>query len=199
MFKRVCRIRANDGELLPEWARFARGVVDCPDLQATAARDNVLRDKTYDALREALGETLVSALLDLAARDRPRFLQLCDWQHDAIKGMAATPFAVRRGGAGHCPSKRIRGQLTLPDYLNRQPPSDGKRPLYFFTDAADANQFYALCQARGLLAINAGRSFDRNVAAPLRRSTRRNRDAQGAGSFGRSIVLSTPERRGTNP
>ena len=49
---RMC-IRANDGELLPEWARFARGVVDCPDLQATAARDNVLRDKTYDALREA--------------------------------------------------------------------------------------------------------------------------------------------------
>ncbi|MBK9952291.1 MAG: ATP-binding protein [Candidatus Competibacteraceae bacterium] len=159
---RMC-IRANDGELLPEWARFARGVVDCPDLQATAARDNVLRDKTYDALREALGETLVSALLDLAARDRPRFLQLCDWQHDAIKGMAARHLQFGAAVLEHLPFETNQGQLTLPDYLNRQPPSDGKRPLYFFTHAADANQFYALCQARGLLAINAGRSFDETL------------------------------------
>ncbi|MCB1824836.1 MAG: ATP-binding protein, partial [Candidatus Competibacteraceae bacterium] len=85
---RMC-IRANDTELLPEWARFVRGVLDCPDLQPTAARDNVIRDAAYHALREALGASIVAALLDLATRDRPRFLQLCDWHHDAIKGMAA--------------------------------------------------------------------------------------------------------------
>jgi len=39
-----------------EWARFVRGVVDCPDLQPTAARDNVLRDDVHRTLREALGE-----------------------------------------------------------------------------------------------------------------------------------------------
>lgn len=51
---RMC-IRANDPELLPEWTRFVRGVLDCPDLQPTAARDNVMRDTAYHALREALG------------------------------------------------------------------------------------------------------------------------------------------------
>ncbi|HCK81567.1 MAG TPA: ATP-binding protein [Candidatus Competibacter sp.] len=159
---RMC-IRSNDGELLPEWARFARGVVDCPDLQPTAARDNVLRDQTYDALREALGECIVAALLDLATHDRPRFLQLCDWQHDAIKGMAARHPEFGAAVLEHLPFETHQGQLTLPDYLNRQPSSDGKRPLYFFTHEADANQFYTLCQARDLLAINAGRPFDETL------------------------------------
>ncbi|MCB1826710.1 MAG: hypothetical protein KDJ54_19860, partial [Candidatus Competibacteraceae bacterium] len=35
--------------------------------------------------------------------------------------------------------------------------------LYFFTHEADANQFYALCQARQLLAVNAGRPFDETL------------------------------------
>ncbi|HUM96138.1 MAG TPA: ATP-binding protein [Candidatus Competibacter sp.] len=163
LFQARMSIRPNDAEMLPEWARFARGVVDCPDLQPTAARDNVLRDTTYDALREALGETIVSTLLDLAERDRPRFLQLCDWQHDAIKGMAARHPQFGAAVLEHLPFETHQGQLTLPDYLSRQSPSDGKRPLYFFTHEADANQFYALCQARGLLAINAGRPFDETL------------------------------------
>ncbi|MBL8248878.1 MAG: ATP-binding protein [Candidatus Competibacter sp.] len=157
---RMC-IRSNDRELLPEWARFVRGVVDCPELQPTAARDNVLRDTAYHTLREALGAAIVAALLDLAARDRPRFLQLCDWHHDAIKGMAAQHPEFGAAVLDCLPFETHQGQLNLPDYLARQPTADnGKRPLYFFTHAADANQFYALCQARAVLAINAGRLFD---------------------------------------
>ena len=159
---RMC-IRPNDSELLPEWARFVRGVVDCPELHPTAARDNVLRDEIYRALREALGEAIVTALLDLAARDRPRFLQLCDWHHDAIKGMAARHPEFGAAVLDHLPFETNQGQLTLPDYLDRQATTDGKRPLYFFTHEADANQFYALCRARGLLSINAGRPFDETL------------------------------------
>ncbi|MDG4550662.1 MAG: ATP-binding protein [Candidatus Contendobacter sp.] len=163
LFQTRMSIRPNDAELLPEWARFVRGVVDCPDLQPTAARDNVVRDGVYHALRVALGELIVTALLDLAARDRPRFLQLCDWHHDAIKGMAAQHPDFGAAVLDHLPFETDQGQLTLPDYLDRQPTTNGKKPLYFFTHAADANQFYALCQARGLLAINAGRPFDETL------------------------------------
>jgi len=159
---RMC-IRPNDTELLPEWARFARGVIDCPDLQPTAARDNVLRDGTYHALRRALGDAIIAALLDLADRDRPRFLQLCDWHHDAIKGMAARHPEFGAAVLDRLPFETNRGQMALPAYLDRQATTGGKRPLYFFTHDADANQFYALCQARGLLAINAGRPFDETL------------------------------------
>ena len=54
---RMC-IRPNDVALLPEWARFVRGVVDCPDLHPTAARDNVLRDEVYHTLRDAVGRSV---------------------------------------------------------------------------------------------------------------------------------------------
>lgn len=157
---RMC-IRANDSELLPEWAGFVRGLVDCPTLQPTAARDNVLRDSVYSNLREALGETIINALLDLATQDRPRFLQICDWHHDAIKGMAVRHPQFGSTILASLPFETNQGHLTLPDCLARQPAgANGKKPLYFFTHEADANQFYALCRARELLAINAGHSFD---------------------------------------
>lgn len=157
---RMC-IRLNDHELLPEWARFVRGVVDCAELQPTAARDNVQRDGGYHALREALGKAIVAALLDLAGRDRPRFLRLCDWHQDALKGMAAQHQEFGAAVLDRLPFATSQGQLTLPDYVARQSPGpNGKRPLYFFTHDADANQFYPLCEARGRLAINAGGVFD---------------------------------------
>jgi molecular chaperone HtpG len=157
-------IRWRDHELLPEWAPFVRGVVDCPDLQPTAARDNVLRDSVYHALREALGKTIVAALLDLAVRDRPRFLQLCDWHQDALKGMAARHEEFGAAVLDYLPFATNQGELTLPDYLTRQSPgTNGKRPLYFFSHEADANQFYPLCRARGVLGINAGGAFDETL------------------------------------
>ncbi len=157
---RMC-IRSSDVELLPEWARFVRGVVDCPELQPTAARDNVQRDNVYYALRERLGEAIIAALLDLASGDRPRFLRLCDWHQDALKGMAARHEAFGAAVLDHLPFATNQGQLTLPDYLARQPAgADGKRPLYFFGHEADANQFYPLCQAHGVVGINAGSAFD---------------------------------------
>ncbi len=160
---RMC-IRLHDHELLPEWASFVRGVVDCADLQPTAARDNVQRDSAYHALREALGKTIVAALLDLAVRDRPRFLQLCDWHNDALKGMAAQHRDFGAAVLDSLPFATSQGQLTLPDYLARQSPgANGKRPLYFFTHETDANQFYPLCQAHGVLGINAGGAFDETL------------------------------------
>jgi molecular chaperone HtpG len=160
---RMC-IRLHDRELLPEWASFVRGIVDCPELQPTAARDNVLRDSVYHALREALGKTIVTALLDLAARDRPRFLRLCDWHQDALKGMAAQHREFGAAVLDALPFATSQGQLTLPEYLTRQSPgTNGKRPLYFFTHEADANQFYSLCQAHGVLGINAGGTFDETL------------------------------------
>ncbi len=164
LFQARMGIRLNDHELLPEWAPFVRGIVDCVDLQPTAARDTVQRDSAYHALRDALGQAIVAALLDLAAHDRPRFLRLCDWHQDALKGMAAQHEAFGAAVLDDLPFATSQGQLTLPDYLARQTLGvKGKRPVYFFTHAADANQFYPLCEAHGVIGINAGGAFDETL------------------------------------
>ena len=160
---RMC-IRLHDHELLPEWASLVRGVVDCPDLQPTAARDNVRRDPTWHALRNQLGAAIVAALLELAMHDLPGFLRLCHWHETALKGMAVQHEAFGAAVLDWLPFATSQGQLTLPDCLARQEPSPGgKRPLYFFSHEADANQFYSLCQAHGVLGISAGGAFDESL------------------------------------
>ncbi|PIE82921.1 MAG: hypothetical protein CSA09_04335 [Candidatus Contendobacter odensis] len=159
---RMC-IRNNDGELLPTWAQFVRGVIDCSDLQPTAARDNVLRDTVYYTLRDTLGQSIVTALINLATCDRPRFQKICDWHHDAIKGMALRHTDFGAAVLDYLPFETNQGQLTLSDYFSRQPPMASRKPLYFFSHEADANQFYALCQAQKRLAINAGRTPDEHL------------------------------------
>ncbi len=85
--ERMC-IRINDSELLPEWAKFVRGVIDSPALTPTAARDNVQKDGAYHELRRCLGRLIVDALVDLAKTDRARFDRLSHWHHYHLKGMA---------------------------------------------------------------------------------------------------------------
>ncbi len=71
----------TDGErdLLPPWARFVRGVVECPALQPTASREAIHQDDAYLAIQQTLEEQLGEALRHLAleqpatlAQDRPR-------------------------------------------------------------------------------------------------------------------------------
>ena len=39
----------GDKDLLPPWARFVRGVIDCPALQPTASREAVHQDDAFEA------------------------------------------------------------------------------------------------------------------------------------------------------
>jgi len=74
--ERMC-IRINDSELLPEWAKFVRGVIDSPALTPTAARDNVQKDVNYHELKRQLGRLIVEELTALAKADPKRFEDLC--------------------------------------------------------------------------------------------------------------------------
>ena len=59
----------NADGLLPEWAFFARCVVDATELRPTASREALYEDSLLEATREALGDQLRGWLVRLAARD----------------------------------------------------------------------------------------------------------------------------------
>lgn len=160
--RRMC-IRLNDAELLPEWATFVRGILDV-DLQPTAARDNVQRDGAYHRLRRALGETITQALLELQQRDPGYFHRLCNWHQLGIKGLALRDDGFFAAVIDRLPFKTNEGTLSLAEYLERQKPlPSGSKPLYYFAFDGDETQFFQICSANHLLAINAGYSFDRTV------------------------------------
>jgi molecular chaperone HtpG len=161
--ERMC-VRLSDQELLPDWAKFVRGVVDSPALQPTASRDNLIKDAAYFALRKALGDLIVQSLIRLAETDRKKFHRLCDWHHFHLKGMAVHHQGFFDAVIDHLPFETNEGNLSLKEYLGRQRMEPGKRvPVYFFSYGYDSTQFYELANAKGLLAINTGRNFDETL------------------------------------
>src|SRR5262249_23198516 len=60
----------RERDLLPAWARFVRGVVECPLLQPTASRESIHQDENFELVRKTLEEQLGRGLRELAA-DEP--------------------------------------------------------------------------------------------------------------------------------
>jgi len=157
-------IKADDTALLPPWAKFVRGVVDCFDLQPTAARDNVDRDHaSFKFLTEKLGEIIVERLSYLATNELSKFKRINQWHHYHLKGMAChyDDFFDKVGGM--LLFETNKGQMSLDDYLTKNSPRvelGNKAPIYYFAYQGSQTQFYRLADARGWVVINAGSVFD---------------------------------------
>ena len=70
IFIRRMFICERERDLLPPWARFVRGVIECPLLQPTASREGIHQDENFELVRQALENQLGRGLRDLA-RDQP--------------------------------------------------------------------------------------------------------------------------------
>jgi molecular chaperone HtpG len=161
----------GDRNLLPLWAKFVRGVIDSPHLKPTAARDAVQQDnKVYKEIRKILGQLIIDAIKRIAREDPQRFYRLMKWHHYHIKGMALqfddffdaiadmVIFEINQKEA----DGRSFKMVTLRDYCNMQNITDerGRKIIYYISEYGAASQFYRLCQARGIFAINAGLVFE---------------------------------------
>jgi molecular chaperone HtpG len=87
IFVRRMFIRAGDNTILPPWAKFVRGIIDSPDLQPTAARDNIQRNNpAFEFLQKRLGELIVERLTYLAKKEPNKFKQINIWITTTLKG-----------------------------------------------------------------------------------------------------------------
>jgi molecular chaperone HtpG len=160
---RMC-IRLNDQDLLPEWAKFVRGVIDSPALTPTAARDNVQRDFAYHELRRQLGKLIVAKLIALSQDNPRKFERICAWHHYHLKGMAVHHEDFFDALVEYLPFETNQGLLSLRTYIARQAAEPGRKiPVYYFSYGLDSNQFYDLCNAKGIIAINTGRPFEETL------------------------------------
>jgi len=164
-------IRQGDRNMLPPWAKFVRGVIDSPALKPTMARDAVQEDRVHDEIRSALGMLIIDALKNLAKEDSNRFRRLMEWHHYHIKGMAvqfddffdaiADTVIFEVSLPNPKGMNRPFQMLTLPEYLGMQEETiNGQKVIYFISELGAAPQFYHLCQAKELLAVNAGLAFE---------------------------------------
>lgn len=75
-------------ELLPPWAGFVGGVIESSKLTPTASREDLQRDETWHAVRNALTESLISGLSDLAQNQPELWRRVLLRHNEALLGAA---------------------------------------------------------------------------------------------------------------
>jgi molecular chaperone HtpG len=159
IFVRRIFLRGNDNSFLPSWAGFVRGVIDSPDLQPTAARDNVQRNENpaFEFLRRRVADLIITRLLQLAEKEPVRFRQVNHWHHTQMKDMAFQNQEAFDQLAGLLLVDTNKGLISLRDYLSRNPrraDKENKAAIYYFVHRSATSQFYRLADARGWVVIN---------------------------------------------
>jgi molecular chaperone HtpG len=150
VYVRHMLITEDERDLLPAWARFVTGIIDCPALNPTASRETLRHDETYVAIREALGQALLAHFTHLAEHAPLDWANIVQAHNDLIKG-----WAIRAGDffthvADLVSFKTSRGQLTVPEYLHENP---GR--IFYYHEDEGVMQALALFEARRLAVIDA--------------------------------------------
>lgn len=153
----VSRMFVTDqqAELLPVWASFVRGVIECDALVPVAARDRVLVDDTLRAVAQRIERAVLGHLQALARDDRPTLVGIMRIHAAAAMGLAldAGDEALFAEVAPLIPLRTNRGPLTISEAVaaNR----DGPR-LRFTTRRTPNPAVQTLCDAAGLVLVDVG-------------------------------------------
>lgn len=155
-------IGAANREVLPSWARFLQGVIECNELTPNAARDNVMRNGALAAAQKVLGQRIVLELTELSLRQRDRFIDIMRWHSYHVLAMSVQDEHEEffRAVANLMPLESDQGPVTIGEYLLTAPERpDGSRTIHYITERGSANQFFLLASARGIRVINCDEPF----------------------------------------
>lgn len=155
-------IGAANREVLPSWARFLQGVIECNELTPNAARDNVMRNGALAAAQKVLGQRIVGELTELSLRQRDRFIDIMRWHSYHVLAMSVQDEHEEffRAVANLMPLESDKGPVTIGEYLLTAPERpDGSRTIHYITERGSANQFFLLASARGIRVINCDEPF----------------------------------------
>ena len=179
-------ITSNNRDMLPGWAKFMRGVIDSPDLTPTASRDAIQQDGVARQIRDALGLVVVEHLKKMAEQTPTRFERIMEWHSYHVKGMAVAYDDFFDAIADLVPFETNRGLMSLRHYCEASLRLENVvgYDIFYFSESGSATQYYMLCNAKGLLVINASYIFEENFLKKYaeRRPNVRLHQISGAGS-----------------
>ena len=190
----------NAEGLLPEWAFFARCVVDASELRPTASREALYEDGLLESVREALGNQLRGWLVRLAARDPHRLAEFLSIHRLGVKALALFDDEMLRMVDQWLPVETNVGPMTLADFRERygvlrySPTPDQFRQLAAVAAAAAgrAHQRRLRLRRRHHRTVAADGSHDPGGAA---RPDRSRHPVRGARSGSGALPATVPRRR----
>jgi molecular chaperone HtpG len=158
--KRMLLAEGVEG-LLPDWAFFARCVVDTTELRPTASREALYEDGLLEQTREALGDQLRGWLVNLARQSPVRVAEFLGIHHLGVKALALHDDAMLRLVADFWPMETNMGRLTLSDFMQRY------RVVRYCSTLDEFRQLAAVAAAQQLAVVNGGYTYDSELIERL--------------------------------
>jgi molecular chaperone HtpG len=158
--KRMLLAESVEG-LLPEWAFFARCVVDSTELRPTASREALYDDGLLNDTRDAIADQLRGWLVRLAATDPHRLGQFLGIHHLGVKALALHDDEMLRLVEQWYPMETNLGQVTLADFRSRH------GVLRYAATTDEFRQLAAVAAAQEVGLINGGYVYDAEIIERL--------------------------------
>lgn len=158
--KRMLLAEGAEG-LLPEWAFFARCVVDTSELRPTASREALYEDSLLDQTREALGAQLRGWLVGLAKHDPARVADFLRIHHVGVKALALHDDEMLQLVAQWWPMETNVGRLTLAEIRDRY------QVIRYCATLDEFRQLSAVAAAQQLAIVNGGYTYDMELIERL--------------------------------
>jgi molecular chaperone HtpG len=158
--KRMLLAEGAEG-LLPDWAFFARCIVDASELRPTASREALYDDALLEATREALGDQLRGWLVRLASTDPHRLGEFMNIHHLGVKALALHDDEMLRLVEQWWPMETNVGQMTLAEFRERH------GLIRYAATIDEFRQLAAVAAAQGLAVVNGGYTYDSEIIERL--------------------------------
>ncbi|GID97595.1 HSP90 family protein [Amorphoplanes digitatis] len=158
--KRMLLAEAVEG-LLPEWAFFARCIVDSTELRPTASREALYDDSLLEATRDAIADQLRGWLVRLSSSDPRRLAEFLRIHHLGVKALALHDDEMLRLVEQWWPMETNAGQTTLAEFRARH------GLLRYAATTDEFRQLAAVAAAQDVGLINGGYTYDAEIIERL--------------------------------
>ncbi|WP_120315641.1 HSP90 family protein [Catellatospora citrea] len=148
-------------DLLPEWAFFARCIVDASELRPTASREALYEDGLLESVREQLGAQLRGWLVNLARQDADRMNRFLAVHHLGVKALAMHDEEMLRVVDQWWPMETNMGRMPLEEFRRRH------GTVRYSANNDEFRQLAAVAAAQGLAVVNGGYIFDAELIERL--------------------------------
>jgi molecular chaperone HtpG len=158
--KRMLLAEGAEG-LLPEWAFFARCVVDASELRPTASREALYENNLLEQTRLALGDQLRGWMVSLAQQSPAKVNEFLSIHHVGVKALALHDDDMLRLVAQWWPMETNMGRLTLDEFRQRH------GTIRYCATLDEFRQLSAVSAAQQLALVNGGYTYDSNLIERL--------------------------------
>jgi molecular chaperone HtpG len=131
-------IMDDSRDLLPQYLRFMRGIIDSEDLPLNVSREILQKNRVVASIRTASVKKILSELKNVAANHSEQYLKFITEFNRPLKEGLYSDFANRELLLEliRCKSTKVEGLTSLADVKARM--KEGQKSIYYITGGAEA-------------------------------------------------------------